>query len=148
MQDVAPETNSSTEFDDTWPTTTARVISVLGLVGLVLSIILTAARYFETGGAIAELMMLIVGLYTLSVRAARPGSGLGTDKETIADLKAGLTGIGLSWLLVLLTLLAVDHSEPVIVPTAFLHNVGLVLLVPIFTVPLFLRVWRKGPYRP
>lgn len=147
MQDTAAETNSSSELDDVWPTTTARVISVLGLVGLVLSIILAAAQYFETGGAVAELTMVIVCFYTLSVRAARPGSGNGTDKEKLADLQAGVTGIGLSWILVLLTLLAVRRDQPLILPAAFLHNAGFILLAPIFTVPLFLRVWRKGPYR-
>lgn len=149
MQDMATQTPSSTEPGGNWPTTTARVISVLGLAGWVLSIVLTVAHYFEDGGAVAALTMVVVCFYTILVPAARPNYQLRTDKEQIADVRATGFGFGLSLILVLVTLFAATlrdgYDASVIVPAAFLDSAIVVLATPIFMIPLVFRVWRKDP---
>ena len=150
MRDMATNTASSTEPGGSWPTTTARVISVLGLAGWVLAIGLTVAHHFEEGGAVAALTMVVVCFYTIAVPAARPNYRLRTDKEEIADVRASGFGFGLSLILVLLTLLAATRGgfdEPVILPAAFLRSAIVVLVAPIFMIPLVFRVWRKDPNR-
>ena len=146
MQDAAAETDSSTEFNDTWPTTTARVMSVLGLVGLALSIILAAAQYFEVAGLIAALTIVVVGGYVCVA------TGFRTDKESAADIQAASSGYVLSFILVLVALLVArlrnGYDEPLIIPVALLQNGIPILLAPTLAMPLAFRAWRKRPDRP
>ena len=151
MQDAAIEANSSTGPGYAWPTTTARVISALGLMGWILSIVLAAADYFDASNSSAILTMVILAFYTMAVPAARTESRLRSDKEQIADAKAAVFGVGTSFLLVLVTLLAAGwgagHDQPVIVPAALLKSAMPILVAPLLVVPLLFRVWRKNPKR-
>jgi hypothetical protein len=127
------------------------MISVLGLVGWLSSIILALAHYFEEGTMVAVVAMLIVCFYTISVPAARNVSPLRTDQEKIADVRASATGAGLPLILVWVSLLAAialdRRGAPVILPAAFLHTAFWILVTPIFTIPFLIRVWRKDPNR-
>lgn len=152
MRDSGTETRLSIEPGSTWPTKTARVVAALGLAGLGLSIIMTAAQDFQTGGVIAALTMAVVVFYTLAQPAARPDYRSRSDKEQIADVRASGAGFGLSLMIVLATLFAVglraDQSEPLVVPAALLRMAIPILVAPVFTIPFLFRVWRKNPDKP
>ncbi|MDB5705359.1 MAG: hypothetical protein JWN66_2475 [Sphingomonas bacterium] len=151
MQKILKVAGSSADAGGQWPTITAKVVSVIGLLGMVSSVATTMLGYFEIGGFIAALTTAIVALYIVFVPSARVHKVHRSDAEKLADLRAGALGFGIPYLLVLVSLLVLilrlGYDEPLIVPPALLRNLTQILVLPLFAVPLLVRVWRKRPER-
>lgn len=149
MPEIAADRVASTGAVKAWPTTTARVMSIVAGLGFASSFLATALQYFTVSGVIASLSTLIAILYTFAVPAARPDTGARTDAARLADSRANASGFLVSLQLVVLTLLILNITrspgEPIVLPAAFMQEAIVILIAPVFIMPFILRVWRRTP---
>lgn len=129
-----------------WPTVTAKLVSILGGVGLISSLVAATLQYFQLAGMISAVAMVVTCMYVLAVPDARAVARGRSETEQLADAKASALGFALPFLAVVITLLVLEirvGDEPLVVPARFFNAAIIILVAPIFIVPLIHRVWRK-----
>lgn len=148
MQDTTAEPGSSSAIDR-FHSIAARVISVLGLAGLVASIALIIAGRFDFAYGIAMVIWVMTMLYW-SILDYRAQDRMNLKRRTLRE-KSMSSGSFFSLMLVFITVYVLTwplgHDDALILSAPFVRTILPILLASMFTVSFAHEAWHRDEVR-